>query len=451
MAQIMNTLKGFAGNVDAFIKSVDVDDSQVPYMELVLGFMALEYVFHTYLDIRQRQAIATQDPPEELKDNYTDEHLKKTRAYSLDKKNFGLLKDLYDSAESFSVLIFGMLPFTWSLCENYAGKIRPGWESNEYAVSVLFTLLAVVIQQIEGLPWSAYFNFVIEARHGFNKQTLSIFLMDKVKGLLITFALAPPILCAAIYILKLASPYMPLYLWAFLFVLQMVMLVAYPSLIAPLFNKYSPLPEGSLRDGIEALAGQLAFPLRKLYVVDGSKRSGHANAYMYGFGSSKRIVLYDTLMEQCDESQVVAVLAHELGHWKLGHTWCLMALQQVVVVSQFMLFAVVRSSPHLLAAFGFTRSRPVIVSLMLFSMVSGPLDKLISWLFNLLSRRYEFQADAFAVKMKHAPELQEALKNLDKENKSDFVVDRLYSQYHYSHPPLVERLRAIQAAAKKVV
>lgn len=128
------------------------------------------------------QAIATEDPPEELKDNYTDDHLKKTRAYSLDKKNFGLIKDVYDSVESFSVLIFGMLPFTWSLCERYAGMIRSGWESNEYVVSILFTLLAVVVQQIEGLPWSAYYNFVIEEKHGFNKQTISIFLMDKVKG-----------------------------------------------------------------------------------------------------------------------------------------------------------------------------------------------------------------------------------------------------------------------------
>lgn len=122
--------------------------------------------------------------------------------------------------------------------------------------------------------------------------------------LILTFVLVPPILCAVIYILLLASPYMPLYLWAFLFALQMVMLAVYPALIAPLFNKYSPLPEGPLRTSIEALAGKLAFPLRKLYVMDGSKRSGHANAYMYGFGSSKRIVLFDTLMEQCDEPQV---------------------------------------------------------------------------------------------------------------------------------------------------
>lgn len=127
----------------------------------------------------------------ELKDNYTAEHLEKTRAYSLDKKNFGLLKDLYDGIESFSVLIFGMLPFTWALCEKYAGMIRPGWESNEYVVSVLFTLFGVVIQTIEGLPWSAYYTFVIEQRHGFNKQTTSIFIMDKIKGVRSTTAMYP--------------------------------------------------------------------------------------------------------------------------------------------------------------------------------------------------------------------------------------------------------------------
>jgi STE24 endopeptidase len=197
--------------------------------------------------------------------------------------------------------------------------------------------------------------------------------------------------------------------------------------------------------------------------------------------------------------QVVAVLAPELGHWKLGHTICLMALQQVVMLSQFVLFAIVRSSSHLLEEFGFVDKKPVIISLLLFSMICGPMDSLIGWLFNLLSRRcdaacsmcvpvscsvpafqcvcqfpalfqlalhdrlcslasdpcafcrYEFQADAFAVSLKQEDHLTEALKILDKENKSDFVVDRLYSQYHYSHPPLIERLRAIQAAGKKLV
>lgn len=223
------------------------------------------------------------------------------------------------------------------------------------------------------------------------------------------------------HILLISGPYLALYLWAFVFALQLLLMTAWPTLIAPLFNKYDPLPEGDLKAGIEELAGarrarqprvqggsearsskkplaltlldvwlhagSLRFPLTRLYVVDGSKRSGHSNAYMYGFFRNKRIVLYDTLLKQCSPPQIVAVLAHELGHWKLGHTLCLLAYAQALLLTQFAAFAAVRSSPALFAAFGFREERPALMALLLFSTVMAPIDQLLHWLQNLLSRR----------------------------------------------------------------
>ena len=258
------------------------------------------------------QAVLTRDPPAELKEHYSDEHVNTTRAYSIDKKNFGLIRGAFDFFESFGVLWFMLLPLTWQWSEQAVAAIKPEWVQNEYIVSIAFALISYAFETAKSTPWSLYSTFVIEQRHGFNKQTLGLFFVDMVKQLALTVVLLPPILAAIIYILRVASPYMPLYLWAFVFALQLVMMTVYPTLIAPLFNKYAPLEEGKLRDGIEKLAGSLSFPLKKLFVVDGSKRSGHSNAYMYGFGKNKRIVLYDTLLDQCDANQVRQIFCRAL-------------------------------------------------------------------------------------------------------------------------------------------
>lgn len=200
------------------------------------------------------------------------------------------------------------------------------------------------------------------------------------------------------------------------------------------------------RTQIEALAKSLKFPLAKLFVVDGSRRSAHSNAYMYGFWKNKRIVLYDTLIEQASSAQVVAVLAHELGHWALRHTPRLLAAGQLQLLGQLALFTALRSSAELKSSFGFDpRAAPPIVAFMLFSHLSGPLDEVLGCLNNWVTRRFEFQADAFGVAQGRGADLREALLVLDRENKSAPHTDRLYSAYHYSHPPLVERLRAIDA------
>jgi STE24 endopeptidase len=186
-----------------------------------------------------------------------------------------------------------------------------------------------VIQQILSLPTSIYSTFVLEEKFGFNKQTPKIFVTDILKSQLLTFTLVPPILAGFLSIVQKTGNKFFYYLWVFGATLQIFMITVYPILILPLFNKLSPLQPGGLKDGVEGLAKRLNFPLKELYVIDGSKRSAHSNAYFFGLPWKKHIVIYDTLIEKSEEQEVVAVLAHELGHWSLGHTTKLFGISQV--------------------------------------------------------------------------------------------------------------------------
>ncbi len=316
--------------------------------------------------------------------------------------------------------------------------------------SIIWMLLTTVISMVMNLPWSVYRTFYLEARHGFNRTTPTTFVLDIFKSLLLTVLFTPPILAGVIWILLHTGPYMAVYLWGFMFTLSIVMMTVYPTVIAPLFNKYAPLPVGPLRVKIEALATKLNFPLKKLFVVDGSTRSAHSNAYMYGFFGNKRIVLYDTLISQASEDQVVAVLAHEMGHWKHGHTHVLFIGTNILMACQLGLFSMARFAPGLYTSFGFPPThRPALAALLLFQLMIGPVDEVLNLIMNIISRKFEFQADAFGVKLGYGKELKDALCVLDKENKGPPNVDELYSAYHYSHPPLPERLAAIDAGMKK--
>ncbi|KAG5381414.1 hypothetical protein IGI04_032884 [Brassica rapa subsp. trilocularis] len=382
----------------------------IPYMETVVGFMIVMYIFETYLDMRQHSALKLPSLPKTLVGVISQEKFEKSRAYSLDKSHFHFVHEFVTILMDSAMLFFGILPWFWKLSGGFLPMVGLDPE-NEILHTLSFLAGVMIWSQITDLPFSLYSTFVIETRHGFNKQTIWMFIRDMFKGILLSVVLAPPIVAAIIVIVQKGGPYLAIYLWAFMFILSLVMMTIYPVLIAPLFNKFTPLPDGDLREKIEKLASSLKFPLTKLFVVDGSTRSSHSNAYMYGFFKNKRIVLYDTLIQQCkNEDEIVAVIAHELGHWKLNHTtYSFIAVQHTVI----------------------------------------PLQHLVSFGLNLVSRAFEFQADAFAVKLGYAKDLRPALVKLQEENLSAMNTDPLYSAYHYSHPPLVERLRAIDGQDKK--
>jgi STE24 endopeptidase len=228
----------------------------------------------------------------------------------------------------------------------------------------------------------------------------------------------------------------------------MFMMLIFPTFIQPLFNKFESLPEGTLRVKIEALAKRLNFPLTQVFVMDGSKRSSHSNAYFFGF-FTKRIVLFDTLIQQNSEDEICAVLGHELGHWKCWHQFQMLFVTQLHIFVLFYAFSHFINRSEIYEAFGFRDEMPVIIGLMLFGGFIAPSEILLSFLMNLFSRKNEFEADRFAVKLGYGDLLQSALINLQIENKSNMNPDWMYSAMNYSHPPLLERLEAIKSAMDK--
>ncbi|KAL2251764.1 CAAX prenyl protease 1 homolog [Sesamum indicum] len=419
-----------------------------PYMEAVVGFMILVYLFETYLDLRQHTALKLPTLPRPLVGVISQEKFEKSRAYSLDKSHFHFVHELVTIVMDCAILYFGILPWFWKRSGEFL--VYAGLNAENEILHTLAFLAGVMFwSQITDLPFSLYSTFVIEARHGFNKQTIWLFFRDMIKGVVLAIVIGPPIVAAIIIIVQKGGPYLAIYLWAFMLIVSLVMMTIYPILIAPLFNKFTPLPEGDLRTKIEALASSLKFPLKKLFVIDGSTRSSHSNAYMYGFFNNKRIVLYDTLIQQCkNDEEVVAVIAHELGHWKLNHTMFSFIAVQILTLLQFGGYTLVRNSKDLFQSFGFD-TQPVLIGLILFQHTVIPLQHLVSFLLNLVSRAFEFQADAFAKKLGYGAPLRAGLIKLQEENLSAMNTDHWYSAYHYSHPPLVERLAAIDEPDKK--
>ncbi|KAL0923564.1 hypothetical protein M5K25_007626 [Dendrobium thyrsiflorum] len=420
----------------------------LPYLEAVLGFMIFMYIFETYLDIRQYGALKLPSLPKQLEGVVSHEKFEKSKAYSLEKSHFHFIHEAVTIVMDTSILYFGVLPWFWEKSGNFASHMGLNSE-NEIIHTLSFLAGVMVWSQITDLPFSLYSTFVIEARHGFNKQTIWLFFRDLFKGICLSILLGPPIVAALIVIVQKGGPYLAIYLWAFMFVLSIVMMTIYPVLIAPLFNKFTPLPEGELREKIEKLAASLKFPLKKLFVIDGSTRSSHSNAYMYGFFKNKRIVLYDTLIQQCkNEDEVVAVIAHELGHWKLNHTVFSFIAVQIITFLQFGGYTLVRNSKDLFQSFGFD-TQPVLIGLLIFQHTVIPIQHIVSFGLNLVSRAFEFQADAFAKRLGYGKLLRAGLIKLQEENLSTMNTDPWYSAYHYSHPPLVERLAALEELESK--
>ena len=337
-------------------------------------------------------------------------------------------------------------------------------------------LVGAVISTIIDLPWSLYSTFVLEEKHGFNKQTLGFYAKDKVKKFFVSQAIMAPLLGTAIYIIKSGGDYFFIYLWLFCFVVTLLLMTVYPDYIAPLFDKFEPLPEGRLRTEIEKLAASIDFPLTKLYVVEGSKRSAHSNAYFFGFYKNKRIVLYDTLLENfslssdnetstaateeeskkeeknkeekkkqgCSDDEVLAVLGHELGHWKLNHVFKNLVITEVNLLFCFMVFALLFKNQTIYTAFGFPNEKPVMIGLLIiFQYIFSPYNEVLTFLMTCLSRRFEFQADAFGKALGRAADLRSALIKLNKDNLSFPVYDKWYSMMYHSHPPLLERIEAL--------
>lgn len=388
--------------------------------------------------------------------------------YGLDKEQFGIFQHMVFSVVITCLEIYvGLYSRFWALSTQWTAKIGLNPE-NEIYVSCVFMVALILYGLVKETPAAVYKIFWLEEKHGFNKQTPMFFVKDQVKGLLVSLTLSLPITSAIIAIVQRGGDFFFIWLWAFVSIVSFVFMTIYPSVIAPLFDTYKPLDDGPLRTSIEKLAESLKFPLKKLFVVEGSKRSSHSNAYFYGLFNSKRIVLFDTLLlnkgvedpstlpeeergKGCTNEEVLAVLGHELGHWSLGHVTKNIVIIQVHLLLVFYIFGVLFKNPMLYQALGFPVGvQPVLIGLVVvFTYVLAPYNALLGFGMTIMTRLFEYQADEFAQKLGFADELGRALIKLNVDNLGFPVHDPLYSSWNHSHPTLLQRLGRLEENKKK--
>uniref|UniRef100_A0AAG5CZ63 CAAX prenyl protease n=1 Tax=Anopheles atroparvus TaxID=41427 RepID=A0AAG5CZ63_ANOAO len=436
----------------------------------IILFLLLESLIDIYLSLRQLRVYhECKTVPKELRHVMDAETFEKARVYGLDKANYGLFKTIVCGIViAVLELYYGFMALVWLRSTQLSGwfGLDP---TSEIHVGCLFSLLLNVVGVLKEIPFKIYGTFVLEERHGFNKQTAGFFVKDQIKAFVVAQVLTLPVSAVFIYIVQIGGQYFFLWLWAFVGVLTLILIMIYPVYIAPIFDKFRPLEDGELKSNIHELANRVKFPLGQLFVVEGSKRSAHSNAYFTGLFGVKRIVLFDTLLlnkglpeddstltdsdkgKGCKNEEVLAVLAHEIGHWKLGHVSKNIIIIQVQLFLIFLVFSQLFNYAPLYEAVGLPAGeKPILIGFMVIVMyVLAPYNTLISFAMTIMSRRFEYQADAFAVELGYAKELGQALIKLQVDNLGFPVYDWMYSSWNHSHPTLLQRLERLNTDGKK--
>ncbi|GAA5890146.1 hypothetical protein JCM8208_002715 [Rhodotorula glutinis] len=481
-----------------------LDDPSIPWKTVVAVSVLAGELFEGYVGSRQRRFL---DPilhptlPASLKPYLAAEDAQttysKSQAYARHKMSFSSVVSAIGLVETVILLsnvsqpVLASLGFNvgtgsdWTLLKGFwtAAKYVPGVGGgassmggpSEIRQTMGFIALSTVASTILSIPQDYYRNFVMEEKHGFNKMTRHTFVKDLVKGLLVSLLLEVPLLAGVVKIIHWAGQDAVLRIvsWTigFVFLVQLAMIVVYPFVIAPLFNKFTPLAADSpFYPRIKAVAQRVGFPLDAVYVIDGSTRSSHSNAYFVGVpGLPKQIVIFDTLLEKSTPEEVEAVLAHELGHWKGTHIVYLLVTSLAQVAFSLSIFSLLLSNGPLLASFGFAPSTattlaakvahplspapvgPTVVALFLASTLFSPLSTFLKFCTNSVTRRLEYDADAFAAKLggSYARNLKKALVTIHEKNLAVYGVDHVYSALNHNHPTLVERLEALDAKLDK--
>ncbi len=359
----------------------------------------------------------------------------KAADYTLVKNRLGLIELIWGAALLIVWTLMGGLDL---LNQTLLEVLGPGMVQ-QLALLAGFALLGGLLD----LPFAWYRTFRLEAQFGFNNTTLSLWLADGSKGLLLGGMLGLPLAALVLWLMDAAGPNWWLWAWGAWMGFNLLLLVFYPTLIAPLFNTFKPLEDDSLKQRIQTLLTQCGFAAKGVFVMDGSKRSAHANAYFTGFGPAKRVVFFDTLLQQLSPSEIDAVLAHELGHFKHRHILQRVALLFALSLLGFALLGGLSNQPWFYTGLGVT---PILdspnhaLALLLFVSVVPLVSIFLTPLMNLLSRRHEFQADAFAMQHTQASDLASGLLKLYRDNASTLTPDPVYARFYYSHPPALERL-----------
>ncbi|KAF2863520.1 hypothetical protein K470DRAFT_103714 [Piedraia hortae CBS 480.64] len=425
-----------------------IDHPDIPWKNLIfscaLGTAGLE----TWLDYRQYQVLKRTQIPKELANEIDRATYDKSQAYGRAKYWYAQASRLFGNIKNYTIIYGNVYLKLWTFSEGLLRQFAPARFQGEITHSLLFIFLYSWLETLLNLPFSYYHHFILEEKFGFNKLTLKLWIEDLLKTQALSLAFGVPIGSAFLKIIQKTGDAFFIYIWLFMLIIQLGAQTIYPIVIVPLFNKLTPLETGPLRDRVESLASKLNFPLKELYVIDGSKRSAHSNAYFAGLPWKKQIVIYDTLIDRSETEEVEAVLAHELGHWKKGHTTNLLLIASSHLFIIFGLFALFINNKSLYEAFGF-KTKPIMIGFILFNEVLSPTESITKLLLNMWTRKMEFQADAFSKSLGYAKQLGRSLIKLQVQNLSAMDADPLYSAYHYSHPILTERLKAIGWVSEK--
>jgi len=369
----------------------------------------------------------------------------KAADYTVAKQKLGIVETLVDTALLLLLTAGGGIAMLSALTERV--DVSPIWRD------VLLLAGVAVVSGAVGLPFSWWQTFRVEERFGFNRTTLGLWLSDLAKGVAVGIVLGLPITLLALWLMGHAGALWWLWVWVAWMGFQVLLLVLFPTVIAPLFNKFSPMPEGPARQRIERLLARCDFAARGLFVVDGSKRSGHGNAYFTGFGRARRVVFFDTLLARLDPDEIEAVLAHELGHFKLRHVGKRVAWSAALSLGFLALLAFLATQPWFYGGLGFAAAavpgamaRPG-VALALFMLVLPVFAFVLGPVAALYSRRHEFEADAFAAQHASAAALTLALVKMYEDNASTLTPDPLHSAFYDSHPPAALRVARLATLA----
>jgi len=397
---------------------------------IIIGIIVVDFIFEKYLDYLNTTTMSDVLPGE-LKGIYDVDKYKKQQAYQRENQRFGLLTSSFSFALTLAMFLFFGFAFVDSLAW--------GITANAIVAALFFFGLIMFASDLLSMPFSVYDIFVIEEKYEFNKTTPKTFVFDTIKGWLIGALVGGGLLAVIILIYQKTQNMFWIYAWILVSAFSVFMAMFYSNLIVPLFNKQTPLEEGELRDAIQHFSDKVGFKLDNIFIIDGSKRSTKANAYFTGFGAKKRIVLYDTLIKDMKTEELVAVLAHEIGHYKKKHViqGLLISLVQTGIV--LFIFSLLINNQNLSKALG-VEVPNFHIGLVAFGILYSPVSFVLGIFMNLLSRKNEYQADEFAAVNFNPEALASALKKLSVQNLSNLTPHKTYVFFHYSHPTLLQRL-----------
>ncbi|MBO6573028.1 M48 family metallopeptidase [bacterium] len=405
------------------------------YAIIILATIAVDFVldlFSNYLNLKS----LSKELPDEFDGVYDEETYAKSQEYTKTQTRFGFITGGFD--------LVVLLGFWFSGGFNWLDEIVRAWGFGELVTGLLYIAVLMVGKSVISLPFSIYSTFVIEERFGFNKTTPKTFVLDLAKGLGLGLLIGMPLLAGILAFFMYTGDLAWLYAWIAITLFSLVMQYVAPTWIMPLFNKFTPLEEGELRTAIEEYTDKVNFPLQDLFVIDGSKRSSKSNAFFTGFGKNKRIALYDTLIENHTNDELVAVLAHEIGHYKKKHIIKGMITSVVQTGAMLFVLSIFLQAEGLFDAF-YMEEMSVYAGLIFFGMLYAPIDMILSVFMQISSRKHEYEADEFAATTTGKPEdMIATLKKLSKDNLSNLTPHPFYVFLNYSHPPALQRINAIR-------